>query len=167
MTSLKKIILAPFALAALAVSAQTMAATQERHTVQLEATIPSQVFHVQPVDGSWLPNTQVLNYNPVTETLETLRKQFFAKHTAGTIEASLLTTPELQDIASPEKIALQVSFNNTAVTTTPVEVVNAAESLAGITTFLEIKPTKPVTGYKAGIYEGNVQLAFDAVVPTP
>ncbi|MNJ57608.1 hypothetical protein D3C77_532030 [compost metagenome] len=106
----------------------------------------------------------MLNYNPVAEALETLRKQFVAKHTAGTIEGSVLVTPELQDIAGTEKIALQVSFNNKPLTTTPVEVATASEAAAGATVWLEIKPTKPAGGYKAGTYEGNVQLSFDAVV---
>ncbi|MDD2058623.1 fimbrial protein [Pseudomonas sp. GD03860] len=163
MSALKKIILAPVALVALAVSVQAMA-QQERKTIQLEATIPSLEFHVEPVDNSWIGTPQVLGWNPIAGSLDTLRKQFFAKHTAGSIEASLLNTAELQSIVGNDKIDLEVSFNNKALSTTGVEVLTEAEAEQGSTVWLEIKPTTPAGGYVAGNYEGNVQLAFDAVL---
>ncbi|MNJ40322.1 CS1 type fimbrial major subunit [compost metagenome] len=163
MSALKKLVLAPFAVAALAVSVQAMAA-KDQHTIQLEATIPSLVFHVQPVDGSWIPVTQTLQYSSATDSLDTLRKEFYAKHTAGTIEASVLNTPALQNISGTETIDLNVSFNNKALSSTPVEVVTETDAGLGVTAWLEIQPVKPAAGYVAGTYEGNVQLAFDAVV---
>ena len=161
MSFLKTAAVAPLALAVLFASVNSQAA-QVRHTIQLEATVPSSSFLVQPVDPDLTGKVQTLAWNPGAEALDALRAPFYAKHTAGSIEASMLDVPVLS--SATETIALTVQFNSVTLSTTPVEVLDAPAAALSPTVYLDIEPTKPATGgYKEGYYVGNVNLAFDAV----
>jgi hypothetical protein len=166
MSLLKNAVIAPLAIAAMAASLGSQAA-QIRHTIQLEASVPSSSFLVQPVDPDLVGKVNKLNWNPGSETLDSLRAPFYAKHTAGSIEASVLELPVLS--SANDSITLKVKFNGEDLGTAPVPVLNAAEAALAPTVYLDIEPVKPTTGgYKEGVYVGNVNLAFDAVLtPTP
>lgn len=161
MSFIKNAVLAPLAIAALAASVSSQAA-QIRHTIQLEASVPSS-FLVQPVDPDLTAKVNPLSWNPGAESLDALRAAFYAKHTAGSIEASVLDLPVLS--SATDTINLNVKFNGVALSTTPVAVLSKAEAALSPTVYLDIEPVKPTTGgYKEGYYVGNVNLAFDAVL---
>lgn len=162
MSFIKNAVLAPLAIAALAASVSSQAA-QIRHTIQLEASVPSSSFLVQPVDPDLTAKVNPLSWNPGAESLNALRAAFYAKHTAGSIEASVLDLPVLS--SATDTINLNVKFNGVALSTTPVAVLSKAEAALSPTVYLDIEPVKPTTGgYKEGYYVGNVNLAFDAVL---
>lgn len=162
MSFIKNAVLAPLAIAALAASVSSQAA-QIRHTIQLEASVPSSSFLVQPVDPDLTAKVNPLSWNPGAESLDALRAAFYAKHTAGSIEASVLDLPVLS--SATETINLNVKFNGVALGTTPVPVLSKDEAALSPTVYLDIEPVKPTTGgYKEGYYVGNVNLAFDAVL---
>lgn len=161
MSLIKTAIVAPVALAALALSISGQAA-QIRHTVQLQASIPSSSFMVQPIDPDLTGKVNILAWNPGTESLDALRAPFYAKHTAGSIEASVLDVPVLS--SASETIGLDVKFNGVTLGTTPVEVLDKPAAALSPTVYLDIEPVKPGTGYVEGTYVGNVNLAFDAVI---
>ena len=163
MSFIKNAVLAPLAIAALAASVSSQAA-QIRHTIQLEASVPSSSFLVQPVDPDLTAKVNTLNWNPGSESIEALRAPFYAKHTAGSIEASVLDLPVLS--SATNTIGLKVSFNGVELGTDAKEVLNKEEAALSPTVYLDIEPVKPATGgYKEGLYVGNVNLAFDAVLP--
>ena len=162
MYSIKNAVLAPLAIAALFAAVNSQAA-QIRHTIQLEASVPSSSFLVQPVDPDLTAKRNTLAWNPGAETIEPLRAPFYAKHTAGSIEASVLDAPVMT--SATDSIALNVKFNSVALGVTPVVVLTKAEAALSPTVYLDIEPVKPTTGgYKEGTYVGNVNLAFDAVI---
>lgn len=161
MTLLKTALLAPLAFAALAASVSSQAA-QIRHTIQLEASVPSSSFMVQPVDPDLVTRVNRLNWNPGAETLDALREPFYAKHTAGSIEASVLDLPALS--SATETISLTVKFNGKTLSTTPVEVLDKPAAALAPTVYLDIEAVKPTAGFVEGTYVGNVNLAFDAVI---
>lgn len=162
MTFLKKTVLTPIAFAAVLASVQVVAAPIN-HTIQLEAVVPTSDFYVIPSDTSWIGNTQTLNYNPVTEELTSLTKQFDVKHTAGSITGKLLTPAIIGSAGN--NIPLTVKFNTKTLDTTAQEVVSTAQASTPSVVNLEIIPVKPTTGgYIPGNYTGNVQLSFDAVI---
>ncbi len=165
MTLLKKTILAPFAVVALAVSVQAVAAPIN-HTIAVEATVPSSTFYVN-VDGDWDTKTQVLKYNMASDTFSPVSNNFKVKNTAGGINARLLDTPVLADQAgSGAQIPLEIKFNNKILTAavTPQEVLTATEAASESARVLSIAAEKS-GAYTAGTYTGNVQLSFDAVAP--
>lgn len=161
MSILKKAVLAPLAIATLAASVSAQAA-QVRHTIQLEATVPSSSFMVEPVNQDLVTKVNILKWQPGAETFEALREPFYAKHTAGSIEASVLDVPTLS--SATETIDLNIKFNGKPLSTTPTEVLAKAEAALAPTVYLDIDPVKPAAGFKEGLYVGNVNLAFDAVL---
>lgn len=161
MSLIKIAILAPLALAALAASVSSQAA-QIRHTIQLEASVPSASFMVQPVDPDLVTRVNRLSWNPGSETLDALREPFYAKHTAGSIEASVLDLPVLS--SATESVPLTVKFNNVTLGTLALEVLDKAAAAGSPTVYLDIEAVKPTGGFVEGTYVGNVNLAFDAVI---
>lgn len=161
MTFLNKIALAPIAFVAVLASVQAVAAPIT-HTIQLEAFVPTEDFYVLPVDSSWIGNKQILSYSPLTKKLTSLNKAFTAIHTAGSINATLLSTAVIGSGANV--IPLEVKFNGIALDTVGKEVVSKAQAANASTVNLEIIPVMPTGGYVPGTYMGNVQLSFDAVL---
>ena len=165
----KKIALAtPVAILALS-SSLAFAVGEARHSINLVASIPTNVFHVLPVDPDVIVKDQRLSYDPVGDQLSSFRTQFDTKNTNGSIEAVLEQEAFLSNGVLADKIPLVVTFNGIAIdNTAPVEVVGDAESTPGKRVELVVTPTKPGTGgYKAGEYSGVVAMRFDAVLPTP
>ncbi|WP_338806795.1 CS1 type fimbrial major subunit [Pseudomonas chlororaphis] len=163
MTFLKKTVLLPFAIATAAISAQAMADDPITHTIQLEAVVPTDDFHVLPTDPNWIGNTQLLSYNPNTKTLTSLTKQFTVKNKAGGIKAQLLAPAVITSGAN--QIQLDVNFNNTDVTINPADVVSKDEAASGKVVDLKIIPKGK--DYVPGKYTGNVQLSFEAQISPP
>lgn len=150
---------------ALSASAAAFAVDPISHTIQMTATIPTSDFYVEPVDSTWIGKEQKLNWNPLTENLGNWQEQFDVKHTSGSISAHL-DAPAVM-YGGNETFNLGVAFNGIAVTTTPTQVVTAAQAATNYRTNLTIAPAKPTTGYVAGDYSGTVALVFDAVVTPP
>lgn len=158
----KKTVLAPFAFAAVAISAQAIA-DPISHTVQLTATVPTADFNVGPTDPSWIGTPQALSYNTATDAISSLSKGFTYKNTNGAINAILDAEPVIT--ASNNSIKLKVSFNDIAINeTTATEVVAATQAATGGSASLKIEPEKPSGGYIPGAYTGSVQISFDAVI---
>lgn len=148
---------------ALVASLSAQAATPSTHTIQLVADIPDTDFYVVPVDPSWVPNEQRLNWLPLTASLDSWSKDFDVKHTGGSIHAHL--DGELAKLrGGSEVIDLAVSFNGKQLTIGAQEVVTKAEALNNFRTAMSIVPTAPTGGYKPGNYTGNIAVIFDAVV---
>ena len=165
----KKIAIAtPLAVLALS-SSMAFAEGEERHSINLVASIPTQQFHVKPVDPDLIVKDQRLVHDPIADQLSTLRALFDTKNTNGSIAAMLEEEAYLSNGVAAEKIPLTVTFNAKPLnTSTAVEVVGDAESTPGKRVELVVVPTKPTTGgYKAGEYTGVVAMRFDAVLPTP
>jgi hypothetical protein len=165
MFDLKKTVLTPLAVLFAATSLQAVAADPISHTIQLEAFVPTDEFHVLPVDPSWIGVPQSLNYDVATGNLSSLNELFSVKHSAGPIHASLTSAALLTN--GPDQIDLSVKFNNVVLTTTPVEVVTQAAAATVSRVPLAIAAIKPGGNYKPGNYTGNVNLQFDAIVGTP
>lgn len=160
-------IAAPLAVLALN-SSMAFAEGEARHSINLVASIPTNVFHVLPVDPDLIVKDQRLSYDPIADQLSTLRAQFDTKNTNGSIHAMLEEEAYLSNGVVTDKVPLAVTFNGKALSqTTPVEVVGDAESTPGKRVELVVAPTKPTGGYKAGEYTGVVAMRFDAVLPTP
>ncbi|RAI71488.1 fimbrial assembly protein [Pseudomonas fluorescens] len=163
----KKIAIAtPMAILALS-SSMAFAVGEARHSINIVAKVPTNTFHVLPVDPDLIGKDQHLSYNPITDQLSTLRAQFDTKNTNGSIHAMLESEAYLSNGVIADKVPLTVTFNNKTLSqTAPVEVVGEAESTPGARVDLVITPTKPATGgYKPGDYTGVVAMRFDAVLP--
>lgn len=164
MSMFKKTIGVSIALTALVSSVHVLATPME-HTIKLQASVPTSTFTVLPSDPTWIGNVQNLVYNGYTGKLESFSKPFDVKNTAGAVSAYLSAAPMLS--GPDDNIQLTVKFNNTQLSGTTTEVVNAAQAQAGHIANLEIIPVVPTGGYKGGTYVGNVHIAFDAEITPP
>ncbi|WP_314916029.1 CS1 type fimbrial major subunit [Pseudomonas helleri] len=164
MSMLKKTICVSIVTTAIILPAYVMAAPME-HTIKLQASVPTSTFTVLPSDPSWIGDVQNLAYNSYTGKLDSFSKPFDVKNTAGAVNAYLTAAPLLAGV--DDNIQLTVKFNNTSLSGTTAEVVNAAQAQAGHVANLEIIPVETADGYKGGTYVGNVHIAFDAMVTPP
>jgi hypothetical protein len=163
---LKKFAIAtPMAILALT-SSMAFAVGEARHSINIVASVPSNVFYVLPVDPDLIVKDQRLAYDPFSSQLSTLRAQFDTKNSDGSIAAMLENAAYLSNGVPAQNIPLVVTFNGVTLThTAPVEVLNEADSTPGKRVELSVAPTKPGSGYVAGDYTGVVALRFDAVLP--
>ena len=147
-------------------SAQAFAAREE-HTFEVSVDIPALSFYVLPAESNWLHLEQALPWNPGTQRLGGLRKQFDVKHDTSAIEARLEAEPFLFNGRDEQNIYLRVSFNGQELSHDPKarQVVSAAQAMAGGRFPLEIEPKLPAGGYKPGTYYGSVNLMFSAAAP--
>ncbi|MDF9774334.1 CS1 type fimbrial major subunit [Pseudomonas baetica] len=161
----KKIAISAPVLALAFVSSAALAVPQT-HNVQVFADIPSSDFYVQPVNHDTVSMPQQLLWNATTSKLEGISRDFKAKSAVATgsapaIKATLLDPAVMTSGA--EDIALEVKFNNIALTLgNETEVFAADAATAEIIAPLSITPTEPTGGYKEGNYTGNVRVMFDA-----
>lgn len=155
------------------ISASAGAASIEKYEVLLEASVPSDEFHVRPVENGWIGVRQVMEYDSGTKKLKPVDKVFQYKNTAGGIKATLLNTdangaPVLYAGTGDDKsIPLAVKFNNIPVTSAGVEVVSAEEAKGGGRTDLSISTasdTELLPATYAGDYTGSVSINFEPVV---
>ena len=156
---------AAVALTALTVLTGSMTwAAREEHTFEVSVTIPNRAFYVLPAEPDWIHRPQKLQWNYTTSSLSSVRKNFDLRHDTSSIEARLETEPYLSNGRRADDIPLRVRFNGVQLSAdpTPLEVLSAAEAAVGKRVLLEIDPVKPVGGYRAGEYSGNVLLLFSA-----
>ncbi|OKA28009.1 hypothetical protein BOH74_04160 [Pseudomonas versuta] len=134
------------------------------HTIQLIADVPEVDFYVEPVDASWLPVEQRLDWLPLTSDLDKWSKQFDVKHSAGSINAHL--DGGLGKLyGGTNVIDLVVKFNGVTLTAVSAPVVAGGAAATNLRTNMEINAVKPATGgFKPAKYTGNVAVVFDAVI---
>lgn len=147
------------------------AADSQSYTINLTATVPSDSFHVIPVDAGWIDQTQDMGYDIATSKLKVFEKQFQYKNTAGGIQATL--TGNLSSDGNPQLsngtdvIPLAVSFNNVALSKTATTVVEAAAAKAGGRTALRIAQADDKALDVNGSFTGSVSMIFEPAVVTP
>ncbi|MFF2412320.1 CS1 type fimbrial major subunit [Streptomyces sp. NPDC058092] len=128
--------------------------------VHVSAAIPSKQFHVQPRDPDF-GKDEVMSYNPLSGELSSLRTTYDVKNTEDSVHACIEGGPASLYNGS-DAIALTNAFNHVALTATPQEVVNDAESTPGTQADMVIAAAKP-TATQNGLYTANYTLIFDAV----
>lgn len=138
-------------------------AAREEAVFQVSVKVPTSDFYVLPVNPGFLEREQIMSWNPVNETLSTLREHFDVKNVLGAVDAYLAYEPMLSN--GGDTIALQVTFNQQVLGLSAQRVVEAPEAKPGKRVLLEIAALKPDAGYAPGQYFGNVQIIFDALRP--
>ena len=138
-------------------------AAREEAVFQVSVKVPTSDFYVLPVNSGFLEREQVMNYNPVSETLAPLREHFDVKNVLGAVDAYLAYDPVLSNGA--DTIALKVIFNQQELGLSAQRVVEEGEARNGKRVLLEIAARTPEDGYLPGQYFGNVQIIFDALRP--
>lgn len=138
-------------------------AVREEAVFQVSVKVPTSDFYVLPVNSGFLEREQVMNYNPVSETLTPLSEHFDVKNVLGAVDAYLAYEPVLFNGA--DNIALKVTFNQRLLGLAAQRVVEETEAKQGKRVLLEIAAQRPDGGYPPGQYFGNVQIIFDALRP--
>lgn len=64
------------------------AADVERYDIKLKATVPSDEFHVRPVDAGWIDQSKPWSLTSGTGKLHPIEKLFQYKNSSGAIMAS-------------------------------------------------------------------------------
>ncbi|WP_148872920.1 CS1 type fimbrial major subunit, partial [Serratia marcescens] len=108
---------------------QTCAADVESYDIKLKASVPSDEFHVRPVESGWIDQIQDMEFDVATNRLKPIEKTFQYKNTAGAIQAHLDPSSVGTDNSpllfnGTQSIPLTVTFNNTEVSTTATTVVS-------------------------------------------
>ncbi|BBR52863.1 MULTISPECIES: CS1 type fimbrial major subunit [Pseudomonas] len=146
---------------ALAAGSVTAAETIEKQ-VQVVAQVPTEKFYVEPV-GNWMDDPQALTWNPQREDFSEIRRQFQAKSTIGPVTAFLLNQPEV--VSGIDKFGLNVTLAGKALGLTPVPLLTKEQAAAGTTMDFVVSAVKPAGGYKAGSYQGMVNMMFESEAP--
>jgi hypothetical protein len=145
------------------------AADSQSYTINLTASIPSDSFHVIPVDSGWIDQTQDMGYDIATSKLKMFEKSFQYKNTAGGIQATLIGNlntdgnPQLSN--GTDVIPLTVSFNNIALSKTATTVVEATAANAGGRTELRVSQADDQALTVNGSFTGSVSMIFEPEVP--
>lgn len=141
----------------------------ERETLDFEVTltIPSRPFYIMPAEPDWIHRPQSLRWNYPDSTLEGFSRNFDVRHDTSAIEARLESAPFLATGVPGEIIDLRVRFNSVELSADPAfrQVLSKEQAAIGARVPLEIDPITPLGGYKAGEYQGNVLLLFNARAP--
>ncbi|WP_347910822.1 CS1 type fimbrial major subunit [Pseudomonas grandcourensis] len=153
---------APLAVIALS-SSMAFAAEEIRSSINISATIPSKVFHAQPVNPDF-GKDETMAYNLVDGTLSPLRATYDVRHTNGSVNAYVEGGPQPL-FNGADSIALTYTFNGVTLTGTSQEVVGDTESNAGMRADLVIAAAKPTTT-QAGLYTATPVVIFDAIPRT-
>ncbi|VVO66856.1 hypothetical protein PS900_01092 [Pseudomonas fluorescens] len=154
---------APLAVLALS-SSMAFAVEEVRSSINISATIPSQVFHAQPVNPDFGKDEQ-MNYNLVDGTLSSLRAAYDIRHTNGSVGAYVEGGPQPL-FNGANNIALSYTFNGVTLTGASQEVVGDAESNGGMRADLVIAAAKPLAT-QTGLYTANPVVIFDAIPRIP
>ena len=149
----------PMTLLALS-SSLAFAAEEARTTINISATIPTQVFHAQPVNPDF-GKDEKMAYNLVAGTLDPLRATYDIRHTNGSVNAYVEGGPQPL-FNGNNNIALTYSFNGVTLTGVSQEVVGDTESNGGMRADLVIAAAKP-TAAQTGVYTANPVVVFDAI----
>ena len=138
------------------------------YDINLKAEIPTENFHVIPVESGWIDQEQEMGYDFGSSSLKAFEKQFQFKNTSGAIQATLTDqlnagVPQMSN-GTGDIIPLKVMFNNIEVTDKATTVVAADAAKAGGRTALRIsqKGSAPLT--VTGKFTGIVAITFEPVV---
>ncbi|MDR6916279.1 hypothetical protein J2X66_003148 [Pseudomonas sp. 3296] len=153
----------PMTLLALS-SSVAFAAEEARTSINISATIPTQVFHAQPVNPDF-GKDEKMAYNLVAGTLNPLRATYDIRHTNGSVNAYVEGGPQPLFNGS-NNIPLTYSFNGVTLTGASQEVVGDTESNGGMRADLVIAAAKP-TATQTGLYTANPVVVFDAMPRIP
>ncbi|MEJ4046171.1 CS1 type fimbrial major subunit [Erwinia sp. SLM-02] len=144
------------------------AADSQSYTINLSAEVPTDSFHVIPVDSGWIDRTQNMGYDIATQKLQTFEKQFQYKNTAGAIQATL--TGNLSADGKPQLsngsdiIPLAVTFNNVALSKTATTVVSEDAAKTGGRTALKIMQDDEASLTVSGSFTGSVAMIFEPAI---
>lgn len=140
------------------------AADEQRYTIELSATIPSEAFQVIPVESGWINQTQEMFYDLGTSKLQDFSKQFQYKNTSGGIQATLTNTDSNGDpILSngSATIPLAVTFNGVKLSNKAATVVAADQAKVGGRTNLRITQKTDDALKVTGSFTGQVSMVFE------
>ncbi|MBO1541381.1 CS1 type fimbrial major subunit [Pseudomonas sp. OA65] len=148
-------------LAAAALSSSlTFAADDARSSIHITANIPTQQFHVQPVNPEF-GKDETMSYNTVSGTLSSLRQTYNVKNTDGSVHAYVEGGPASL-YNGRDAIALTTAFNGVTLTALPQEVVDDATSTPGTQADMTIVAARPLDTQN-GLYTADMTVIFDAV----
>jgi len=150
-------------------SSIAFAANQQSYAIDIKAEIPSDAFHVIPVDSGWINQTQTMDYDLATARLQAFEKQFQYKNTSGGIQATLTNTDSNGDAIlsnGSDIIPLKVEFNGVRLGDTSATVVDDKAAQAGGRTMLRISQADNQSLTVNGSFTGQVAVIFEeAIVP--
>ena len=149
----------PMTLLALS-SSVAFAAEEARTSINISATIPTQVFHAQPVNPDF-GKDEKMAYNLVAGTLDPIRATYDIRHTNGWVNAYVEGGPQPL-FNGNNSIALTYTFNGVTLTGVSQEVVGDTESNGGMRADLVIAAAKP-TAAQTGLYNATPVVVFDAI----
>lgn len=146
------------------------AAEEQRYSIDLTATIPTESFQVIPVKSGWVNQTQEMVYDLGTKKLQYFTKQFQYKNTSGGIQATLTNTDSTGTAIlsnGTDTIPLAVTFNGITLSNRAATVVDATDAKTGGRANLRItqKTDTPLT--VTGDFRGQVAMVFEPVVEAP
>lgn len=144
-------------------SSSAWAANDATTAINITASIPTEVFHVLPVNPDF-GRAEVMNYNLQTGLLSTLRQSYNIKNTAGSIKAYIDGGPvALSNGTAANNIALTTTFNGTTLTAAPQQVLASGTiATAGTSADLVITPAAPGNGV-SGDFSAAYTVVFDNV----
>lgn len=145
------------------VAGPAMAADPIEKQVLITASVPTANFYVDPVGGNWMNDPQDMAWNAFQGSLTPIRKQLQAKSTVGPITAHLLSPAVVT--SGVDAIGLDVKISDTVLTTSPTEILTAAQAAPGVTVDFEVAAQEPAGGYKPGNYQGLVSMMFETAAP--
>lgn len=167
-SALNKPLIAALAVCAALNGAAAHAAGEQKFTIDLEATIPSDAFQIVPVTAGWISQTQDMGYDIATKKLQVFEKQFQFKNTSGGIRAALTgnlnTSGQPQLSNGTDVIPLAVKFNGVALSKTATTVVTAGAAKTGGRTTLKISQADDKSLTVNGSFTGSVSMTFEPVV---
>ncbi|MFP3515177.1 CS1 type fimbrial major subunit [Pseudomonas sp. SIMBA_077] len=142
------------------------AARDASSVINIQAEIPTKVFHAMPVDPEF-GKDEVMNYNPVSGTLNSLSQMYNVKNTDGSVHAYIEGGPvPLFNGNFEENIALTTTFNGVVLTGTAQEVVSDDASTPGTQANMVITAATPAAS-AAGLYTAAYTVIFDNVPRVP
>ncbi|MDN5674889.1 CS1 type fimbrial major subunit [Pseudomonas rustica] len=132
--------------------------------VLVTAVVPTGAFYVEPIGSDWMNDPQELPWNPTRSSFGEIRHQLQAKSTIGPITGYLLNAPIIT--SGLDAIDLNVKVGETDLTTTPDEILNAAQAANGTVMDFVITAKAPGSGaYIPGNYQGLVSMIFETAAP--
>lgn len=142
-----------------------LAAERFEHTVTVSLQLPNPDFQVStPESDPWLNQTQQMQWDSYQQLLLPIHKQLIIQSRLGAVSARLLA-PALLSYGS-EQIPLKVQLDRFVLSTTTQTVLNAQQASAGQQLDMIIMAMPDPSGrYRAGTYQGVVNLLFETSTP--
>jgi hypothetical protein len=142
-----------------------LVAERFEHTVTVSLQLPNPDFQIStPESDPWLNQTQQMHWDSYQQLLLPIRKQLSIQSRLGGVSARLLA-PALLSYGS-EQIPLQVQLDRTVLTTSSQIILNAQQASTGQKLDILIMALPNPSGrYRAGTYQGVVNLLFETSLP--